>query len=280
MAQRLHTTSKQERAKRGKSKPANGLLSALNPQTLLAPHEMAICIDEAGRGCLAGPVVASAVLFPANFAFDDLLPGLDDSKRLTARQRVLLAALVTEHCLAYGVGLSWQQEIDCVNILNATFRAMSRAVLSLAHRLERQSPGASLPMLLIDGNKVIPKAHWEFCASGVPVSALAWEQYFPLPLSVQPHRIPALPAQRAIVGGDALVPGISAASIVAKTVRDGVMDSLDRHFPRYGFARHKGYGTREHLAAVQKFGPCALHRMTFRGVREESGAAEEQLRLV
>lgn len=237
-----------------------------------------IGLDEAGRGCLAGPVVAAAVLFPEKFDFADRLPGLNDSKRLSAALRLRLAAQIPALCLAYGIGLSWQDEIDSVNILNATFRAMSRALLSLAGKLEPAPP--ALPLLLIDGNKTIPEAQWLACTKGMDLRALAWEQYLPLPLSSLPERSPELPGQLAIVGGDALVPCISAASILAKTVRDGIMQRLDAHFPGYGLAGHKGYGTSAHREAIKRKGPCALHRKTFRGVRPESESkGNGQLRL-
>jgi len=192
--------------------------------------------------------VAAAVYFPEDFDCAAHLPGLTDSKKLCADARGTLAELVRQHALAYGVGLIWQDEIDHINILQATFRAMSQAVFALAEALD----GASLPPLIIDGNKTIPEEN------------------------LLPVLIPPLPGQYAVVGGDALVPSISAASVLAKTVRDELMDRLDAVYPGYGLARHKGYGTREHLAALAAKGPCALHRKTFRGVRSE----EKQLSLM
>jgi len=218
------------------------------------PH---IGIDEAGRGCLAGPVVAAAVYFPEHFDFSAHLRGLTDSKKLDADARKRLAGLVADEALAYGVGLAWQGEIDSINILNATFRAMSRAVFALAKRLPES---VMLPLLLIDGNKTIPGEQWQSCTSGTSAEVRAWEEY--------------LPGQRAIVGGDALVPSISAASVLAKTVRDGLMERLDALYPGYGMARHKGYGTKEHLAALAEKGPCRLHRKTFRGVRPDERASD------
>lgn len=236
-----------------------------------------IGIDEAGRGCLAGPVVAAAVIFPEAFDFEAALPGLTDSKKLSPARRKKLAGLVTGEAAAYGLGLVWQDEIDSINILNATFRAMSRAVLSLAARLPGAcARGFPLPPLVIDGNKVIPEGQWQNCAGGIPAGALAWEQYLPLPVSLFPSRIPLLPEQHAVVHGDALIPSVSAASVLAKTVRDGLMERLDAFYPGYGLARHKGYGTKEHLAALVEKGPSRLHRRTFRGVRPEA----RQLRLV
>jgi len=212
---------------------------------LTGPH---IGIDEAGRGCLAGPVVAAAVYFPEHFDFAAQLPGLTDSKKLGADKRGTLSGLVEQYALAYGLGFSWQEEIDNINILQATFRAMSRAVIALAEKLPATG-GASLPPLLppllIDGNKTIPEENL-------------------LPALILP-----LPGQYAVVDGDALIPSISAASVLAKTVRDGIMERLDALYPGYGLAQHKGYGTKEHLAALCAKGPCVLHRKTFRGVRLE-----------
>ncbi len=182
-------------------------------------------VDEAGRGCLAGPVVAGACILPAEFA----LPGLTDSKKLTAKRRETLAPLIKEQAVAWGLGVIWPGEIDRINILQATFLAMHRAVAAL-----RQSPA----FLAVDGNQTIP-AH--LCA--VP--------------------------QEAIVEGDARVPAISAASILAKTFRDRLMTQLHHRYPCYGFDRHKGYGTQEHIAAIGEHGPCRLHRLTFAKVRPD-----------
>ena len=128
-----------------------------------------IGIDEAGRGCLAGPVVAAAVLFPENFAFERELAGLADSKKLNEKKRTRLRVRIEETAIAFGIGLSWQDEIDTVNILNATFRAMSRAVLLLSARLEDSGErNADLPCLLVDGNKEIPAKHWNACLEPFP----------------------------------------------------------------------------------------------------------------
>jgi ribonuclease HII len=176
-------------------------------------------IDEAGRGCLAGPVAAAAVILPC-FS----LPGLADSKKIPPARRILLAADIKKTALAWSVGLAWHGEIDRVNILQATLRAMVRAVYRLKIRPD---------LLLIDGNQKIP---------------------LDMP-------------QLTIVGGDGSEPCISAASILAKTFRDRLMTSLDHKYPGYGFAGHKGYGTREHLMSIRRLGPSPIHRMTFRGVR-------------
>lgn len=213
----------------------------MNGNTFFAGH---IGIDEAGRGCLAGPVVAAAVLFAPEFPFADTLPGLDDSKKLPAKTREKLAPAIKKHCLCWRVGLSWPEEIDAVNILNATFRAMSRA----ASRLALPAP---LPPLVIDGNHEIRKDAW-YAVTTLP-----------------------LPEQRAVVDGDALVPSVAAASILAKTFRDLLMEKLDARHPGYGFAAHKGYGTAAHRKAIRALGPSPMHRTTFAGVRRD----EEQLSL-
>jgi len=187
------------------------------------PAETVCGVDEAGRGCLAGPVVAGAVILPASFD----LPGLDDSKKLTEARRDELAILIRRQAVAWSLGVIWPAEIDRVNILQATFRAMARAVRTL-----RAAPAFAC----IDGDKTVP---------GLDLR------------------------QRAYVGGDGLLPCISAASILAKTFRDGLMVRLERRYPGYGFAKHKGYGTAEHVRAVEELGPCRVHRMTFRKVRVE-----------
>lgn len=203
-----------------------------------------IGVDEAGRGCLAGPVVAAATLFPPDFSFTGNLPNLDDSKKLTAETRKKLVPAIKANAVVWSIGISWPAEIDSINILNSTFRAMSRAVSRL-----RLSP--ALPPLAIDGNHIIRPD--------------AWSAVTLLPL----------PEQCAVIDGDALVPQIAAASVLAKTFRDRLMQKLDARHPGYGFTVHKGYGTKDHRAAILSLGPCSMHRKTFRGVREE----ERQLTL-
>jgi ribonuclease HII len=186
---------------------------------------MAICgVDEAGRGPLAGPVVAAAVILPAR----GRPKGLGDSKVLTVAQRDELARAIRAIGLV-GVGQCSVEEIDRINIHAATLLAMRRAVEALA-----TAPAAAL----IDGN-ALPNL--------------------------------ACPAE-AIIDGDAHVPIISAASIIAKTVRDALMIDACAAHPGYGFSKHKGYGTPEHLAALTRLGPCAIHRLSFRPVREAAAA--------
>lgn len=182
-----------------------------------------ICgVDEAGRGPLAGPVVAAAVILdPAR-----PIAGLADSKKLSAGKREKLAVEIRAMALAWHVAEATVEEIDRLNILQATLLAMQRAVAGLA-----LTPAE----VLIDGNRC-PRLD--------------------------------LPA-RAIIGGDATVAEISAASILAKTVRDAGMRVLHEQFPQYGFARHMGYGTVAHLAALRAHGPSPVHRRSFAPVREQ-----------
>ena len=177
-------------------------------------------VDEAGRGPLAGPVVAAAVVLdPAH-----PIPGLDDSKKLSATRRDALAIEIRAHALAWAVAEASVEEIDRLNILGATMLAMQRAVQAIAPAPE---------LVLVDGNR-LPRL--------------------------------TVPAQ-AIVRGDALVPAISAASILAKTARDAMLDELDRRFPGYGFAIHRGYPTPAHLQALAKLGATSEHRRSFGPVR-------------
>ncbi|MBQ9451702.1 MAG: ribonuclease HII [Desulfovibrio sp.] len=199
-------------------------------------------IDEAGRGCLAGPVVAAAVILPARFD----LPGLDDSKSLSVHLRETLAPRIKSCALAWGLGVVWPPRIDACNILQASLEAMAQAV-----RVLQISPA----LLLVDGNKTIPAA----------VLASTWQKG---------HTGPP-PRQRAIVHGDASEPAISAASILAKTFRDALMCHLAKRWPGYGFEKHKGYGTREHFATLQLLGPCPQHRRTFRGVLPRQSALQQ-----
>ncbi len=178
-------------------------------------------VDEAGRGPLAGPVaVAAVILDPAN-----PIPGLADSKALSAARREALEPLIQRRALAYRVILVDAATIDRLNILQATLQGMAEALAGLL-----PAPHAAL----IDGNRV-------------PKSLLC-------------------PA-RAIVGGDASEPAIGAASILAKVARDRYMDALEARHPGYGFARHKGYPTADHLEALRRLGPCAEHRRSFAPVR-------------
>lgn len=177
-------------------------------------------VDEAGRGPLAGPVVAACVVLdPAR-----PIAGLADSKKLSPQRRTLLAVQIRDRALAWAVASASPSEIDEHNILRATLLAMARAVEGLGVRPDE---------ILVDG------LH---CP---PVSCRA----------------------RAVVKGDATVPSISAASILAKTDRDAMMDELHEQFPGYGFDRHRGYPTPEHVEALRRLGPTAVHRRSFAPVR-------------
>ena len=194
-------------------------------------------VDEAGRGPLAGPVVAAAVVFDRAFVereADGALRGLTDSKQLSESRRERFYDLLrTSPHADVGVGMAEINEIASLNILRATHEAMARAVANLA---------APPDVILVDG---------------LPVKGF-----------------PCLSA--AIVKGDSKSLSIAAASVVAKVTRDAIMRDMDRLYPQYGFARHKGYGSRAHMRALLEYGPCPAHRVTFRPVRE---AAELQERL-
>ena len=183
-------------------------------------HNLIAGVDEAGRGPLAGPVMAAAVILDAARP----IAGLADSKQLSANQRETLAARIRERCLAWSVARVDNIEIDRINILQASLLAMELAVAGLKVRPQR---------VLVDGNH---------CPS--------------LPCSVE-----------AVIKGDQTVAAISAASILAKVARDEEMVALDRKYPGYGFARHKGYPTRDHIHALEKLGICAIHRRSYGPVR-------------
>lgn len=173
--------------------------------------------DEAGRGCLAGPVVAAAVILPGNFS-NDLL---NDSKKLTDKQRYSLRPIIEEQAIEWAVGIVDNVEIDEINILNASFRAMHRAVDQLTTKPQQ---------LLIDGNRFNP--------------------------------YPDIP-HLCMIKGDGRYMSIAAASILAKTYRDDIMNELHEQFPVYGWKKNKGYPTREHRLGIEQNGTTPLHRMSF-----------------
>lgn len=176
-----------------------------------------ICgVDEAGRGPLAGPVCAAAVILPKHLHIE----GLNDSKKLSDSKRRSLYDVITQQAIAYGIAFADAQEIDEINILQATFLAMERAMQQLAVRPQ---------LALIDGNRA---------------------RDFGLPV-------------KTIVKGDSLSASIAAASILAKVTRDRYMEQQDALYPAYGFAVHKGYGTKRHYAALREAGPCPIHRRSF-----------------
>lgn len=173
-------------------------------------------VDEVGRGPLAGPVIAAAVILDPNNPID----GLNDSKKLAERKREQMSLLIREKAHGWAFGSASVEEIDEINILQASLLAMQRAVLSLNQQLS---------LVKVDGNKA-PK----------------------LPYPVQ-----------TFIGGDASEPEISAASIIAKVHRDQMLIELDKDFPQYGFAKHKGYGTKQHIQAIQEHGITSHHRKSF-----------------
>ena len=176
-----------------------------------------ICgVDEAGRGPLAGPVCAAAVILPQDLEIE----GLNDSKKLTEKRREALYDVIIENAVAYGIAFASEKEIDKINILQATFLAMRRAVEQLS---------VTPDMVLVDGNR---------------------EPELPVPL-------------KTIIKGDSLSANIAAASILTKVTRDRYMMEQDTIYPQYGFAVHKGYGTKAHYAALTEHGVCPIHRMSF-----------------
>lgn len=185
--------------------------------TLFAKNTGVICgVDEAGRGPLAGPVCAAAVILPPHLE----IPGLDDSKKLPDKRRRELAPVIRAQAIAWGVAFASEKEIDEKNILQATFLAMERALSQLDGKAD---------FALIDGNR---------------------EKDFGLPVMT-------------VVKGDSRSANIAAASILAKVARDDYMLKMAEIYPEYGFDIHKGYGTKAHYAALQRYGPCPIHRMTF-----------------
>ena len=177
----------------------------------------AVCgCDEAGRGPLCGPVVAAAVILPR----DEVIEGLNDSKKLTEKKREALFDIIKEKAIAYAIAEASPAEIDEINILNASMLAMRRAVSQLE---------VAADFALIDGN----------CSRG-----------FEIPTET-------------VVKGDAKSSSIAAASILAKVTRDRGCIELDRQYPEYGIAKHKGYPTKDHMDAVRKYGPSPIHRKSF-----------------
>jgi ribonuclease HII len=178
-------------------------------------------VDEVGRGPLAGPVVAAAVILPREGIGERLF----DSKKISSKERERLYEIIFTKAQGVGIGMIGQEEIDCLNILQATLKAMVLSIEKLPNPPD---------IILIDGLHGLE----------VPI------------------------AQKPIRKGDQLCNCIAAASIIAKVTRDRMMLECHQRFPQYNFARHKGYGTKEHREAIEKFGICELHRKTFRGVKE------------
>ena len=189
-------------------------------ESVMRVVELVAGVDEAGRGPLAGPVIAAAVILDQS----DMIAGLADSKTIPERRREQLAQRIRETALACSIGRAGHEEIDRLNILNATLLAMQRAIAGLHIKPDR---------VLVDGNRCPD--------TGYPVSA--------------------------VIAGDRTEACISAASILAKVCRDREMREMDRKYPGYGFARHKGYPTRQHIRALSENGLCPIHRRSFAPVR-------------
>jgi len=192
-------------------------LEALPDKSLWAKYNFIAGCDEAGRGPLAGPVIAAAVILPKNFFH----PAINDSKKLSPAQRARAYPIITSAALAYAFGIADHEVIDEINILNATKRAMRDAIRGLSIKPEA---------ILIDA---------------VKLEDLGGEQI-------------------SLIHGDALSISIAAASILAKVRRDGIMTEYHRVYPVYQFDRHKGYPTALHRARIKEFGPCPIHRMSFK----------------
>ena len=245
-------------------------------------------VDEAGRGPLAGPVVAAAVILPPGFSD----PAVRDSKALSPVARDRAFSLIVEAAVSYAVASATPEEIDRINILQASLLAMRRAVDGLSRAPD---------FVYVDGNIPIPPpascpaasapkkaGRRRKTAASDRVSAASTGRLFAAPpgprgcvFAVEtgcPHANRPRPdaptawcaiGQEAVVSGDSLCRSIMAASVLAKVTRDRMMEEYDRVHPGYGFASHKGYPTGEHVAAIRRLGPCPIHRMTFRGVRED-----------
>lgn len=184
-------------------------------------------IDEAGRGPLAGPVVAACCILPK----DAVILYLNDSKKVTALRREALLPEIKEKAIAYGIGIVDEKRIDEINILQADYEAMRIAVQKTSAMLQAKGL-ADAPGLLLNDAVTIP---------GVEIP------------------------QESIIKGDAKSVSIAAASILAKVTRDHLMEAYDAQYPEYGFARNKGYGTKEHIEALKRLGPCPIHRRSFIG---------------
>ena len=187
-----------------------------------------ICgIDEAGRGPLAGPVVVASVIMPEG----SMIEGVNDSKKVSEKKREKLYEQIIEEAVAYGVGIIGQNEIDRINILNATKEGLTLCIKELEKDLKEKNRGIEKPeIILVDALTKIDTDH--------------------------------IPYQ-SIIKGDAKSYSIAAASIIAKVTRDRIMRQWDEVYPEYGFAKHKGYGTAMHISAIKQYGICPLHRKTF-----------------
>lgn len=185
-------------------------------------------IDEAGRGPLAGPVVVACALMPRN----SMIEGVNDSKKISEKKREKLYDLITEEAISYGVGIVSQKEIDEINILQATKKGLTLAIKDMEKKLE-ENPELGI----IKPDAILVDALTKIDTDGIPY--------------------------KSIIHGDAISYSIACSSIIAKVTRDRIMKEWDEVYPQYGFAKHKGYGTAAHIAAIKEYGLCPLHRISF-----------------
>ncbi len=184
-------------------------------------------IDEAGRGPLAGPVVVASVIMPR----ESMIEGVNDSKKVSEKKREKLYDEIINECIAYGVGIIDQEEIDKINILNATKEGLTKAIKEMENNLKEKKQKIEKPeIILVDALTKIDTDHIPY---------------------------------RSIIKGDSKSYSIAAASIIAKVTRDRIMRQWDEVYPMYGFAKHKGYGTAAHMEAIREYGLCPLHRRSF-----------------
>lgn len=187
---------------------------------------VSICgIDEAGRGPLAGPVVVACSLMPK----DSMIEGVNDSKKIAEKKRERIYEEIIKEAIAYGVGIINQEEIDRINILNATKKGLTIAIKELEEKLEKQNLKRP-EVILVDA------------LTGIDTLGIPY---------------------KSIIHGDAISYSIACASIIAKVTRDRIMKQMDEIYPQYGFAKHKGYGTKLHREMILKYGPCEIHRKSF-----------------
>lgn len=206
----------------------------LEKKLLAEGYAFVIGTDEAGRGPLCGPVVAAAAIYrdPTFSIPEDKIKAMEyvrDSKKLSPKKREEIFDFIHEN-FYIGIGLCDHKTIDEINILEASFLAMKKAMTDLKTKFHHELPNFDNDIILVDGNKKIPN------------------------LSLY---------QKAVVGGDRIVKSISAASIIAKVTRDRLMLEMHAKYPLYGFDKHKGYGTKLHMEMLEKYGPCEIHRQTF-----------------
>ena len=194
--------------------------------------------DEAGRGCLAGPVTAAAILLPADFNHELL----NDSKQLSERVRHQLRPIIEANALSYAVTHIYNEEIDEINILNASMKAMQECILQLHPKPE---------FIIVDGNRPLN-------------GKLGKPQKIGKIFTAQEIQLLQSIPNRSIIKGDSLYLSIAAASVLAKTYRDDYMDKIHEEFPMYQWNKNKGYPTKDHREAIKKYGPCKYHRMSFR----------------